>query len=96
MALAIIPKWPWWWWAFFLVLKLPLLFLALIYLLCVLSLNGHVDPNLGFKVIDWVIRPLYWFTLALIALVGLVAARGWVDFVRWHHRRKDTFAQRER
>jgi hypothetical protein len=83
-TLSIRSKWFILWWRILILgFILEMLLLGLIWVICAPISDGLVDPNAAFNLIGWIIRPLYWFSCALIAFAALVAARGWVDFFRW-------------
>jgi hypothetical protein len=88
-ALAIPSKWFNWWMALvFIGMALEFLSLGLIYLLCHPSLKGQIDPSQAWRILNWLIPPLYWFSKALLVLVSVIPTRGWIDYVRWRRKQK--------
>jgi hypothetical protein len=88
-VLAIPSKWFNWWLAFVLIgMALEFLSLGFILLLCQLSLKGSMDSSHAFRILDRLIRPLYWFSKGLIVLVSVIPIRGWIDYVRWRSKQK--------
>jgi len=88
-ALAIPCKWFNRWMALvFIGMALEFLSLGLIYLLCHPSLKGQIDPSQAWRILNWLIPPLYWFSKGLLVLVSVIPTRGWIDYVCWRMRQK--------